>query len=151
MSHAMPIRTVCGMYIHRADVSSVQHISLDRSGLPEWSYSLETLCQTYLTCDGVSRYAGISRHVPPYIRRFAISQMCIDTKESGRHVDWTYSKYECGWILIMATFGSSGELLVYGCIPILLTTGRCLIHSLSIQMIRKRRKTSNIDWTNLCI
>ena len=63
-SHAMLIRTVCGTYIRRAGVSSARHISLDRSGLPEWSYSLETLCQTCLMCDGVSRYAGIFSVVP---------------------------------------------------------------------------------------
>ena len=36
-SHTMPIRTICGMYIRQADVSSARHISLDRSGLPERS------------------------------------------------------------------------------------------------------------------
>ena len=63
-SHAMLIQTVCGMYIRRVDVSSTWHISLDHSGLPEQSYSLETPCQTSLTHDGVSRYAGIFSVVP---------------------------------------------------------------------------------------
>ena len=63
-SHAMPIWTACGTYTHQADVSSMRHISLDHSELPEWSWSLETPCQIYLTHGGVSRYAGTSSVVP---------------------------------------------------------------------------------------
>ena len=55
MSHAMLIQTIYGTYIRWVGVSSAQHISLDHSGLPERSYSLETPCQTCLMCDGVCR------------------------------------------------------------------------------------------------